>query len=294
MPIVIPVELPDLTGLIKRIDQYDMGHGNSADLWKGEYTKDGRTISVAIKAIRNVNTDAEVERLSAKLIREARVWSQLVHPNISRFLGICYELAYKSTQPCLISPYYKNRDSFTYLQENPSVPRIPLLQQIAAGLEHLHKRLIVHGDLKAKNVLINDKGEACLTDFGLSRIVDLSGFTTKNLSAGTTRWMAYELLVVYKKEDLQPSELPRPTPASDVWAFGMTALEVYGGQRPFIEERADGQVMIRIIDKGLPTQESQGFKDAQVLWDTLKKCWTHDPAERVTIEKMREYLADLP
>lgn len=64
--------------------------------------------------------------------------------------------------------------------------------------------------------MIDDKSNAILTDFGISRMIGTSGYTTKSL-AGSVRWMARELLTT---EDEIPSR------ESDVWSFGMTILEV--------------------------------------------------------------------
>lgn len=69
------------------------------------------------------------------------------------------------------------------------------------------------------NILINDGGQAVLTDFGLSIVLEMSGFTTKN-TPGTLRYMAPELLAE------QTTSAIRPTIATDVWAFGITATEV--------------------------------------------------------------------
>ena len=66
---------------------------------------------------------------------------------------------------------------------------------------------------------MNDQHEASITDFGLSRILEVSGFTTKSIS-GTYRWMAHELLAP------EGDNIPKVTAASDVWAFAMTVLEV--------------------------------------------------------------------
>lgn len=75
---------------------------------------------------------------------------------------------------------------------------------------------------------MNDEQEACITDFGLSRILEVSGFTTDSVG-GTGRWKAYELLAY----EVLGMSVPRITPASDVWAFGMTALEVRSLLRHF-------------------------------------------------------------
>lgn len=74
---------------------------------------------------------------------------------------------------------------------------------------------------------MSDTGEARISDFGLSRILETSGFTTKG-AGGTCRWMAYELIVSPDNYGEDGEEyVPQPTIASDVWAFGMTALEVH-------------------------------------------------------------------
>ena len=74
---------------------------------------------------------------------------------------------------------------------------------------------------------MNDEHDACITDFGLSRILEVSGFTTQSVN-GTYRWMACELLAY----ELLGRGVPRITAASDTWAFGMTVLEVRSSQ-PF-------------------------------------------------------------
>jgi serine/threonine protein kinase len=66
---------------------------------------------------------------------------------------------------------------------------------------------------------VDDEHEARIADFGLARILGESGFTTKTVS-GTYRWMAPELL------EPEGVRVPQVTMASDVWAFGITALEV--------------------------------------------------------------------
>ena len=112
---------------------------------------------------------------------------------------------------------------------------------VVAALFALHSSIepVIHGDIKAvrdsptpyrlgqfvwtpsqANVLVGDDGQALLTDFGLSRICGTEGFTTEN-PMGTCRWMAVELLSAISND-----EPIRTTTASDVWAFGMTILEV--------------------------------------------------------------------
>ena len=73
--------------------------------------------------------------------------------------------------------------------------------------------------------MINDNNEVCLADFGLSRFLETSGFTTTTVN-GATRWMAHELLILpddYDDEIRNAGLLY--TTATDVWAFAMTTIE---------------------------------------------------------------------
>ncbi|KAG8894182.1 hypothetical protein FRC00_009368, partial [Tulasnella sp. 408] len=95
--------------------------------------------------------------------------------------------------------------------------KVEMILQAACGLEHLHSLSppICHSDIKPENVLINDRLEAVLSDFGLSRVlIGLglhTGFTTSNATPGTIRYMAREILAEGGSRcNLQ----------SDVYAFG--------------------------------------------------------------------------
>ena len=72
------------------------------------------------------------------------------------------------------------------------------------------------------NIMIDEEGNARLTDFGISRMLDARGTTTKTIG-GTVRWMAREL--VLPDDDDDTAAVP-VTYESDVWSFGMTVLEV--------------------------------------------------------------------
>jgi len=106
-------------------------------------------------------------------------------------------------------------------------------------VEYLHDNGFIHGDIKSvsrpspytnflfirlrqTNILINDECKACITDFGLTRELDVPNFTTEFVE-GTIRWRAKEL---FPSEYYGGSEPRLITKASDTWAVGMTVLEV--------------------------------------------------------------------
>lgn len=67
----------------------------------------------------------------------------------------------------------KNGSALQYINSiEEVVDRLTIIGDIASGMEYLHARNVVHGDLRAANVLIGDDGRACVADFGLSRIIE--------------------------------------------------------------------------------------------------------------------------
>ena len=159
------------------------------------------------------------ENLALKYVQECQMMSNLRHPNIALFLGLCFPE--DSSLPVLVIE--KLDCSLDDLLEN--VPNIPLalkrsmLEDVARGLLYLHKHNIIHRDLTARNVLLTPYLVAKVTDFGNSRFVDLQpGELACTLSRlpGTHVYMPPEALVASS----------RYGPSLDIFSFGHLALFV--------------------------------------------------------------------
>ncbi|KDQ09964.1 hypothetical protein BOTBODRAFT_502650 [Botryobasidium botryosum FD-172 SS1] len=145
----------------------------------------------------------------------------------------------------MISPWMPNGDLKSFLKLHPEADHVLLLVEIAAGLEYLHMRnpAVVHGDLKATNVLVSEDEHACIADFGLSDTStdpeehERNGYSSTWKNGGNIRWQAPELLVSYQR-----------TTQSDMFAFGRVIYEVFTGLVPF-EELKEGQVY-SVVDQG--------------------------------------------
>ena len=109
------------------------------------------------------------------------------------------------------------------------------IEQIASGLSYLHKREIVHQDMKPDNVLINSDGQYLIIDFGIStktrNTLRKSANGTGNIGGGTTWYMSVESF---------GNESPHIY-ARDIWAFGATLYELMTGETPFGEYGGLGQ-----------------------------------------------------
>ncbi|KZO97453.1 kinase-like protein [Calocera viscosa TUFC12733] len=178
------------------------------------------------------------ERALELSVREAFTWHRLDHPNIVPFLGIAdYANICPGGSPrlCLVSPWISGGNIIEYLKTNPAVSPLPLLLDILHGVGYLHSHPsgpIIHGDLKANNILLDfrikrDRPTARLIDFGLSQITegDLPDgvSTTSTASSGNARWLAFERLLP-GRYGLQPSETR--TTMSDVFEVMRTFFEV--------------------------------------------------------------------
>ena len=167
-----------------------------------------------------LDTDnAGIENVTRKYVQECQLMSDLRHPNITLFLGVCF-LPNCQLPVLLMERLDGSLDEL--LETVPNVPLIlkrSLLEDVAKGLLYLHKHepQIVHRDLTAKNVLLTSSLVGKITDFGNSRIVNLQpGQLARTLSSapGTLVYMPPEAL----------SDISRYGPSLDVFSFGHLTL----------------------------------------------------------------------
>ena len=176
------------------------------------------------KRIHEVLLDAGnigVREIALKYVQECQVMSDLRHPNITLFMGVCF------LSNCQLPALVMERLDSSLDDLLESVPNIPfslkqcILEDIAKGLHYLHKHdpQILHRDLTAKNVLLTSSLVAKITDFGNSRIVNIQpGRLVQTLSQnpGTLVYMPPEALA------------PAATygPSLDIFSFGHLGIFV--------------------------------------------------------------------
>ncbi|KAJ6509033.1 kinase-like domain-containing protein [Mycena sanguinolenta] len=248
--------------------------GGFGDIWKGLV---GGQI-VAIKSLRQF-ADDDVKVSLKKLGHEAVIWRQLSHPNLLPFFGL-YTFEHRL---CLVSPWMENGDLKLFLSNAPDTDRVSLITDVAMGVEYLHNEHIVHGDLKTPNILVTPSGRACITDFGLSTIVDELSlkmtFSSRNGQAGTVRYQAPELL---KNE--RPNHY-----GSDVYAFACVSYEILTGKLPFFESTNDAAIILKVaIEGALPSRLEVISRD---LWLLLEDCWHQQTDKRPTMTIISQRLS---
>ncbi|KAJ7224829.1 kinase-like domain-containing protein [Mycena rebaudengoi] len=255
-----------ITGVSGRDHNATFG-GGFGDIYRASY--DGKT--VALKHMRTFYRGSELRRIRLQFCKEALIWQHFKHPYILPMLGIDCETFPSSL--CMVSPWMENGTVLKYLEEHGRQDVDRLVWEVAQGLEYLHSRNIVHGDLRGANILITQDWSACLADFGLTSFTDATAATTTSHRAGTLRWMAPELI--------DPDRFGiqfRRTTASDVYAFACVCLELYTGRPPFADIR-EGGVVLKIVLGERPARPSTPHM-SEALWKYMNEWWAEDPATR--------------
>ena len=162
-----------------------------------------------------------VQSIISKYVQECQIMSDLRHPNIALFIGICFFPG--SKVPILVME--RLEESLDDLLETvPNIPftlKLSILMDVARGLSYLHKHepVIIHRDLTAKNVLLTSSLVAKITDLGNSRIVNIQPgqlAQTMSRNPGTLVYMPPEALFSGS----------RYGPSLDVFSFGQLSLFV--------------------------------------------------------------------
>ncbi|WOG85380.1 hypothetical protein DCAR_0104568 [Daucus carota subsp. sativus] len=204
-----------------------LGEGGFGPVYKGEFL-DGQEI--AVKRLSRKSTQGLTE-LKTELILIAK----LQHTNLVRLLGCCIHRQEKM----LIYEYMPNKslDSFLFNESKREQltweRRFSIIEGIAQGLLYLHKYsrlIIIHRDLKAANILLDQHMNPKISDFGLARIFKLNAAEINTSRVvGTHGYMAPE----YVMEGIYSMK-------SDVYSFGVLILEILSGRKINSFNHVDG------------------------------------------------------
>jgi serine/threonine-protein kinase len=238
-----------------------LGRGGMGEVYRAEDFKLGQ--QVALKFL-----PPELARDPSRLARfhaEVRLARQVSHPNVCRV----YDIGEIDGQTYLTMEYIDGEDLSTLLRRIGRLPKdkaIEIARQLCAGLAAAHERGVLHRDLKPANVMLDGRGRARITDFGLAGVVGV--VEAGGTRAGTPAYMAPEQLTGGEG-----------TVASDIYALGLVLYEVFTGKRAFKGETL--AELRRSREDSTPTPPStlvEGFDPA--VERVLLRCLEQDPRQR--------------
>lgn len=204
-------------------DKVLLGKGGFGQVYKG-ILPDSK-IEVAVKRISKESTQGLREFVS-----EIASIGRLRHRNLVQLLG-WYR---RRDDFLLVYDYMANGSLDKFLFEEPKMilnweQRFKIIKDVASGLLYLHEgyeQVVIHRDVKASNVLLDEELNGRLSDFGLARLYEHGANPNTTRVVGTLGYLAPEL-----------PRTGKATESSDVYAFGALLLEVVCGRRP-IEPKA--------------------------------------------------------
>jgi len=204
--------------------------------------------------------------------RELQAWKEIPpHVNLLPLLGtfVGLDLFHGCIRYVFVSPFAGDNLLQLSISSLPLHAVRDIFLQVALGLQFLHcrEKPIVHGDIRATNILVKD-GHAVLADFGLTKVLEIhssSSFTLSPLrSEMRHNWMAPELI--------EDDSLSR-TLATDIYAFACTVIEAFTKQPPSLHP-----------DRRPPRPlEGAQWSD---LWLLLLDCLHGEPEQRPTASKL--------
>jgi serine/threonine-protein kinase len=249
------------------------GRGGMGEVYRADDLKLGHP--VALKFLpRDVK---EGSRSFQHFLSEVRLSRQIAHPNVCRV----YDIAEVDGQHFLSMEYIDGEDLKGLLRRIGRLPKdkgIQIAQQLCAGLAAAHEKGVLHRDLKPANVMIDGRGHARITDFGLARLAD--GAAGAGEIAGTPAYMA-------------PEQLARgeTTVQSDLYSLGLILHEVFTGQP--VHKSGSLEEVIRSHEDSTPTQPSTLVDDLDPAVErAILRCLQKEPDQRP--KSARAVAAGLP
>lgn len=222
----------------KQLDEFTVieriGRGGMATVYRAHQTSFNR--DVALKVIDLEDEGIAGENFRVRFEQEARVIASLEHIHILPVFsyGIDNHFAFLAMRLLRGGTLSEVLDSGPLSLERT----VELFTQIARGLSYAHQRGIIHRDLKPGNILLDDEGNACLTDFGLAKLMgDDADLTKSGHIVGTPVYMA--------PEQLRGERLDH---RSDLYSLGVILYQMLTGRPPFDSPDSD---LVAIIYKHL-------------------------------------------
>jgi serine/threonine-protein kinase len=231
-------------GIIRTLGQGGMGTVYLADRDDDQYHR-----LVAIKVLRAGLTHRPELQLLFR--SERQILADLDHPNIARMLdgGITPD-----GSPYLVMEYIDGMaiDEFCRLRKLSLDARMRLFRTLCAAVDHAHRHLIIHRDIKPLNVLVTEDGTPKLLDFGIAKLIQPYTPSDSQAAAG---WNERMLTPDYASPE---QLLGKPvSTATDVYALGVLLFELLTGELPFAGSRTEPTAQARAICEDQPEKPSQ-------------------------------------
>ena len=275
-----------LTGV--KVTDRELGHGSYATVLELEYMGlkcAGKNIHELL--LRQGDTSYQVRRFE----EECHLLSQVRHPNIVQFLGVCFQQGVRA--PILVMEFLPTNLTSCIEQYGilPKEISYSILHDVALGLCYLHSQTpaIIHRDLSSNNVLLTPNMTAKISDLGVARILNLTPLQVSRMTQtpGTPAYMPPEVMVANPKYDTSVDE----------FSYGIMMIHMFSGRWP---EPQVGQVRAEPGGRMIPVSEAErrevflrAIGNDHPMMDLIRKCIDNYVQARAHASEIVERLAEM-
>lgn len=226
------------------------------------------------------------EEAKERFVREARAAAALDHPNICTV----YDVDEYEGQTFMAMAYIEGQSLKEKIAGGPLTvsEAVGIARQVAEGLRAAHEKGIIHRDIKPANIMLAEKGQAKIMDFGLAKLEWAADLTRTATIMGTVAYMS--------PEQARGEKVDR---ATDIWSLGCVLFEMLAGERPFKSDSERAVVYAILNDEPQPISKLRQdvppelemilrqclrknprdrYRDAGSLIDALRSCLDRQPA----------------
>ena len=257
-----------------------LGQGGMSTVYKAYDTNLDR--EVAIKIIRrDAFPPEQTDQLLKRFEREAKALAHMVHPHIVNII----DYGSQENNPYLVMNYLSGGS----LKDRMGKPIawqevVRLLEPIAEALDYAHSLGIVHRDVKPGNILLTERGQPMLTDFGVAKLLeseDAQTLTGTGLGIGTPEYMAPE------------QWSGKVSPQTDIYSLGVVCYEMITGKKPYIAA-TPAEILLKQATEPLPEPRTFVTDLPEKVEQILKKSIAKNPSDRyATMGEFATALADV-
>jgi serine/threonine protein kinase/Tol biopolymer transport system component len=265
----------------KRLGQYEIqsliGKGGMSTVYRAYQPSVNRTVAIKTLPPEFLHDGTFLVRFE----REARLIAQLEHFHI---LPV-YDAGQAEGIPYIVMRYLPGGSLADLMQRYgrfSAQEAVPIIQQIAAALDYAHQRGVIHRDVKPSNILLDEEGNAYLSDFGIARVREATAAMTGSGLVGTPAYLAPEV----GRGDRVIG------PSVDIYALGVTLFQMLTGKVPFRAETPIKQIMMHVTEP-VPAPSSLNPEITPAVEAVVLRALAKEPAQRFkTAEAMARALAE--
>lgn len=281
------IETPTTDHSGERVGRYlllrVLGEGGMGQVYLADATPQEPT-RVALKLLKSARLGPSAR---AQLEREQRVLARLQHPNIAQLLDVGMT---EEGHPFFVMEYVDGQDLDAYAEALDLTWTVRLFISVCAAVMAAHRALVIHRDLKPSNILVTEKGQPKLLDFGIAKSLAEAG--PNPYTAARLHTPAYA-----SPEQLRGDPLD---PTTDVYSLGVILYQLLSGALPFAPEKSPVRFAQTVLSTPpqAPSQRAQEMErevpskvlDAIVLRALEKKQEDRYASVEAMVEDLKAYL----